>query len=199
MPDFGGNTASNWLPLVTAFLGYALAAITELFRDRRAHKREIEAQAFVRDREREARDVARRDERFERRTEFQRETLLNLQEEVFKLMRTTAEMQHSDAMALRSGVQWHKQLLPPDLNVRAFSANVQTTKLKVRVADEGVRELVNELKKHATSVACSDSETAGEQANLRMIQTYGELNDRIGELLRKLDNDEDDSELTKPI
>jgi hypothetical protein len=199
MPDLGGSTASSWLPLVTAFLGYALSAITEFLRDIRAHKREIETQASLRDREREARDEARRDERFERRTEFQRETLLNLQEEVFKLMRTTAEMQHSDVMALRSGVQWHKQLYPADLDERAFSSNVQTTKLKVRVADEGVRELVSELRKDAGSVLMSDSEAAGEQASRRMTQTYDKLNERIGELLRKLDNDADEGELKKTI
>lgn len=193
MTDLGGNTVTvpYWSPLVTAILGFASGAILEWARDARAHKREREAQASTRDREREARDAARRDQRFKWRTDFQRETLLNLQEEAFKLMRTASEAHHHDVMALRAGVPWHKQLYPLDLSDRHFSAAVQTKKLQVRVADEGVRKLVDELKELSGSVLFSRNEEVGEQASAKMALAYDELNDRIGELLRKLEDDED--------
>src|SRR5687768_4612193 len=71
---------NEWFPVFTLLLGYGTKAFSDWFQHRRA-----------REREREARDAARRDQLFERRTSFQRQTLLDLQEAIMRLTRTTAE------------------------------------------------------------------------------------------------------------
>jgi hypothetical protein len=72
----------NWLLSVgTLLLGYLTKSISDWFDFRRVSKRE-----------REAREEARRDKLFERRVEFQRATLLDLQGELMNLVRTASQM-----------------------------------------------------------------------------------------------------------
>lgn len=169
-----------WVPLVTAFAGYAAGFITEWFRDGR-----------VSERERQARQAARREQRFERRTTFQRQTLLDLQEAVMKVLRTTGEMHHQDEMASRAGAEWGKQLFEGDLSERSRLANAQTTLLGVRIRDESVRNLLKEVKKYSAEVTHSRSKGDADRAALALVSEFDKLNNRIGEVLRKLDDDED--------
>ena len=64
------------------------------------------------EREREARNATRRDQLFERRATFQRETLLALQEAASDLGRATGRISHLDTMAVRTTGK--TQLLPED-------------------------------------------------------------------------------------
>lgn len=191
MPDAGLSTSPAWLPLFGSLVGFAAGFISEWFRDQRARKREHEGAEAVSAREREARKAARREQLSERRTTFQRETLLALQEAVQRLIRTNGEMHHLDIMAARAGGEWHKQPYPDDLDGRALQANVETTKLGVRVRDESVRVLLQELKEGCVAVMFSPSPDAGEKASHNTTDVFIRLNERIGELLRKMDDDED--------
>jgi hypothetical protein len=71
MADPTPIASASWFPVLTLLLGFVTASISDWLRDRRAGLRE-----------REARETGRREQLFQRRTTFQRQTLLELQEEV---------------------------------------------------------------------------------------------------------------------
>jgi hypothetical protein len=58
----------------------------------------------------------RRDQLFERRTTFQRQTLLDLQEASTQLARSVGAINHQERVAHRSTGKWSKQLVPDDLD-----------------------------------------------------------------------------------
>lgn len=188
------NSILYWLPLITAVLGFVSGGFTEWMRDRRAYKREQASHKLTRDREREARNALRRDQLLERRANFQRETLLELQEELAKLVRATGEGNHLDNMAERAGGNWQKQLYPPELDSRIHSANVKTLMLGIRVRDAATRNMVDELRKACIEVTLCLTKAESERAVLKSMSVYAALNNRIGELLRKLDDEEASTE-----
>jgi len=183
------STLSYWLPLITAILGFLFGGLSEWLRDRRAHRRELESQERTAVREREARDALRRDQLMERRNNFQRETLLELQIEMAKLMRATGEANHHDVMAHRAEGEWQRQLYPAELDTRIHVGMTKGTMLGVRIRDELVRELVTEMKSECARTVHCKSEQEAEHAINEASSYYVKLNDRIGELLRKLDDD----------
>src|SRR4051794_25780939 len=94
-----------WFPVITLIIGAILKGIFDLVADyRRAH------------REREARREHRDEAISFRRAEFQRTTLLELQENVAILMRFAAQAHHHDVMAYRQSGKWQRALLSPELN-----------------------------------------------------------------------------------
>jgi len=184
MSDAGANTSSNWLPVISAAVtlistsvGFISSQLMERSKDRHAYERE-----------KEARESARRDNLFERRTEFQRQTLLDLQDAVMKLIRATGEMYHIDLMASRATGKWVKQLFPDELDNRAFSAGVQITVLGVRVRDKSIRDLLAQLKVHTDGVVFAKNQAEAEGSLGKMSDSFAALNARIGEVLRSLDD-----------
>jgi len=106
------STVSNWLPIATAFTGFVIAIMgilsaqmLELFKDRRAHRHEEEA-----------RDAERRDAQLERRNEFQRQALLQLQDPVMNLMRTVGSCHLFDMKRWTEERVWHVEPFPEELN-----------------------------------------------------------------------------------
>jgi hypothetical protein len=166
-------------PVVTLLLGYAPKSISELV----GHQRALE-------REREAREVARRDKLNEHRTDFQRQTLLDLQEALLNLTRTAGATHHEDIMAHRRTGEWQKQRIGEELNENVCLAMVRTAILGVRVHDDLVREMVQQCRDYASTVSISPSPNDSEVAMAAMGSTLEELNQRVGELLRKIDDDE---------
>jgi len=77
-PTDVSNTTVVWFPVVTLILGFAIGFISDWIKNRRES-----------DREREARREARRERLSDQRRNFQRETLLALQEAVQDLARAT--------------------------------------------------------------------------------------------------------------
>src|SRR5260370_11596714 len=128
-----------WFPIVTLLLGYILSSISESVRHRRALERE-----------REAREAESRDKAFERRVTFQRATLLELQDAIMGLMRTSGAMHHKDIMALKRTGEWQKQMYGEELSEASGLAMAQTTVLAGRVRDAKVRGLVTRLEDCAT-------------------------------------------------
>jgi hypothetical protein len=185
MIDAGTNTAVGWFPVLTLFLGFAASWISEWFRDGRTIKRE-----------REAREAASRVQRSERRTNFQRETLLNLQDSVAKLARATGRMHHLDEMEHRKTGKWRSSRFPENLNADAHQSNVSVMLLTSRVRDDDIRELAETFRRAANEVPiCPNAEAAGNSL-AKMAEALGSLHQSIGKMLRKLDDDEDASEIT---
>jgi hypothetical protein len=172
MPD-----SSGWFPSVTLLIGFATGAVTEWLRDRRTEGRE-----------RKARKEARRDQFLERRKDFQRQTLLDLQEAVMELIRTAGEMHYQDLMASRKAGKWVSQPVTDELNERARIVQARTTLLSVRVRDDSVRGFVDELKGHASSLVVSKSQAESEATFANINPIFQKLNERVGQLLREMDD-----------
>src|ERR1700680_2831546 len=129
----------NWLLSVeTLLLGYLTKSISDWLDFRRISKRE-----------REAREEARRDKLFERRVEFQRATLLDLQEAVMNLVRTASQMHVQDIKAHNETGIWQRQLFGEELSEAARLAHARVALLSVRVRDEAVRNLVDDINQGA--------------------------------------------------
>jgi hypothetical protein len=171
MPDI---SSTSWFPVLTLLIGYGTKSLTDWFQHRRAVQRE-----------REAREATRQDQLFERRATFQRETLLALQEAAMKLGRATGAIHHKDIMALRTTGK--QQLLPADLDEDYRVAQARTSMLASRVRDNAVRELVEQFRKFSTESTLVKTQEDN-RALTAMMQIHDQLNQRIGELLRTLDD-----------
>src|SRR5256885_15374250 len=89
------HSMTVWFPIVTLLLGYILSSISESVR----HRRTLE-------REREAREAERRDKALEPRATFQPATLLEIQDGLIDLKRTSRAHHHQDINALnRTGAK----------------------------------------------------------------------------------------------
>jgi len=63
--------------------------------------------------------------------------------------------------------------------------------LNSRVRDKKISEIVESFRNWANQVGLTASPAEGNTAIVRMSETIAPLHERIGEVLRKLDNDED--------
>lgn len=173
MPDLG---ASVW-PAITLLLGYAAKAVEDWVRDNRTYKRE---QA--------ARLESRRDKLQERRADFQRETLLALQDECWKLQRACGRSHHEDTLSFRETGQWGTTQLSEEANTGAFESTKNIGRLRVRVHDENVRSLAAQMTSKVSETLLARSK---EDADLRLSESMEiakELNERIGFLIRSIDD-----------
>jgi hypothetical protein len=190
MPDATSSASSSWFPLLTALGGYLTSAVTEYLRDRRARERDRATAAAMSEREREARAAATRLQLFQRRSDFQRETLLSLQDAVAQLARAAGRMHHPDEMEYRRTGQWGGHLFPEDLNDSAHQAGVKTLMLMVRVRDDKVREMMKTFRDHANQVGICRTEIESRLALEGMSAALDPLHERIGMVLRILDEEE---------
>lgn len=191
MSDAAANQAANWFPVITLLLGFVASSITEYLRDRRTGTREMFAAAATSAREREAREAERRLQLFERRSHFQRDTLLSLQDTVLQLARSAGRMHHLDEIEYKKTGQWGRQQFPEDLNMSAHEAGVKVLILSVRVRDEVIREMMEEFRKHANRLGICRTPEESQQALNGMLAVLEPLNERIGMILRKLDDEEE--------
>jgi hypothetical protein len=191
MPDAVTATSGNWFPLVAAFGGYIAGFITEWFRDERAFKRELAKEEATSAREREARQAARRVQLSERRANFQRETLLAAQDTATKLARTAGRIHHLDEMEYRKTEKWAGASLPEDLNRDSHEATVSLMVLTSRVRDDNIREMLKSLRSLSSVVGLSRTREQETEAMNKLGALLEPLHERIGEVLRKLDDDED--------
>jgi hypothetical protein len=174
MPDV---TTTSWFPVVTLLLGYGTKSLSDWFQNRRDVARE-----------REAREAIRQEQRFERRSTFQRQTLLDLQEACMQLTRATGATHHLDEMSFRSSGTWQRQLLPEELDKNYHLAQTRTLMLSVRVRDDVVRQLVEKLRSHSAKATMSTSQADSNREIANMVPIHDELQKRMGELLREIDD-----------
>jgi hypothetical protein len=170
---------AQWLPVLTTILGACIVLITEALRDRRTSERE-----------RAARAETRRLQLLERRTTFQRQNLLDLQEALLQLARTTGQMQIYDIKAYRNTGTWQKNLYPPELDEANRVANTRTSMLGVRVRDNAVRDLLEQFKSCSAGVIMSRSAEESDRSSKNVVAVLEKLQQRIGEVLRTLDDEE---------
>jgi hypothetical protein len=163
---------SSVLPFVTLVLGWGLSQLTEHFKANR---------------DRAANALERREDRLLRRDEFQRETLLSLQEALTGL---------SESAGMKYGHRIQSDnpdsvLVPHSLLEAYRKANTQTSMLKARVQDEAIRMSVNNIQIKFTEADDFPTREKARQALSDALQLLFHLNDRIGQVLRELDTRDD--------
>jgi hypothetical protein len=163
-----------WLPLATLILGYVGSLVTEWVRDSRAATREARAQ-----------DQARTHDRVERRNEFQRQTLLSMQEAVFDLVRSVGALHTEDLVTHQRTGKWN-ELGSDEWNEKNMVANRMNAMLSARVLDDNLREQIERLRTAATRVLLARSKQESEKEMDNMVALFEHVNGRVGEILRSL-------------
>lgn len=169
--------------------GYWLAGRNEEARDQRATARESADR-------REA--LAERLE--EDRHNFQRDTLLELQDELQRLARVTTKINLQDQKTLKERGQMY--LLPEGLSDEAFQVTVSVQRLRTRVLDDELRQRIEDFvaicSRDAILPAGFEPEKAIahlEHQNKQMGDYYIALNELLGQHLRR---ELDRRDLAKP-
>jgi hypothetical protein len=119
----------------------------------------------------------------DRRAEFQRNTLLELQETLHRVARATAESYHKDSMAYRETGKRLAQV-PEELNQRLQESIMRTRILQVRVEDETLRNLVDRVIDASTKATVMPLREENIQGMRELLTTFKSANDRLGERLR---------------
>jgi hypothetical protein len=176
----GITTAINTFSgAVSVLLGFATSWLSARYQNTATVKRE-----------RESRLAVHRDQLAERRAEFQRQTLIELQDAVFDLMRATGAMHHQDEMAFRKTGQWQKQFLGDELDQKALMSNRRTSMFKVRVRDGSLRDMVGKLSNLCAQVAISIDRDHSNGAMMEAGELFEKVQERIGELIRTINDEE---------
>ena len=177
MTDVATNSVSYWVPIATAFGGYISAQISDWLRDRRTHERE-----------REARNAIRQNTVLERRNEFQRQTLLDLQEWAMKLMQSVGSAHLFDMRRWAKDREWHVERYPDDTNSAIQTSNAQTAMLGVRVRNEDVKNLLWRLKHEADTITAAKTPKMAQTAIGEASTLFVLFNEKIGQVLIELDD-----------
>lgn len=183
-------TAINWFPgALSVLLGFAAKSVSDWLQDKRAYQRD-----------RETRDVLRRDQLAERRAEFQRQTLLELQEVLQDLARAVGASHHQDEMQFKETGRWQRHLIRSEIDDQFFQANRRALVLTVRVRDESLRESLKRFRDFTSQIESGirgrndeDDASARRASTTALLGAMGLLppiQERIGELLRTLDDEE---------
>jgi hypothetical protein len=185
-------TAVSWFSgAFLVLLGFGTKFISDWFQDKRTLQRE-----------RETRDALRRDQLAERRANFQRQTLLELQEALQDLARATGAANVQDERAFKETGRWQRQLLGEEINQQIFLANRRVLMLTVRVRDQALRDALNRFRNLTNDTEVTNRNAT--HAELReasnvlfrsAVSSLEPIQERIGELLRSLD--EEESELAR--
>lgn len=171
---------SAWLAAtLSVIVGGALTMLSAWIADKRLNERE-----------RESRREERRERIALRRSDFQRETLLALQEASQKLLRTAGAMHHQDVVAFRQTGRWQRQQLSDDLDANYLQHNTDTMLLASRVRDAETRSLTDKLRTQTSAAGFSSTEKDAEGRMMAAADIQQALTQRIGQLLRELDEAE---------
>jgi len=185
MLDTTGANSGTWIPAaLTAFGGFATAALSFLgvrILDARKDERTFQ-------REKAAREEGRRDRVIERRNEQERQTLIEVQAVAQRYLRNAGKMEHFEVMQSRETGKWQQTQYPPLLSDQAHEIGIQLLALTVRVRDEQVRNLVDQLTDSALGASSTKSEAQSREKMSAASDCFDKLNKRINEVLRALDD-----------
>ncbi len=174
MPNLAGL-----LPVSYVLLGYGIKYLDGWLQ----HNRTLE-------RERETRSALRQDAIAERRTQFQRQTLLDLQPALMDLARHASKMHLHDLTGYRTTGAFHLQAYPDDANQGFGLAAALTSMLAVRANDAEVRVLTAAFKSAASDISGARNPDDSIASFVKMSRSFESLQERIGVVLRALDEDD---------
>jgi len=165
------------LPLATLVIGLVAKPLTDWLDARR-----------IREREREARLESRRDQVFERRNSFQRQTLLAMQDKVNELIQLSSTTWENHRAYLVESLKANAPIAPP-LGSKDFLASlIQAMILAERVRDDKCRELANKFVETVSNVTSLTAPEDWQRFSDKVYDGFTNLNSGIGKLLRELDD-----------
>ncbi|PYV75386.1 MAG: hypothetical protein DMG96_17365 [Acidobacteria bacterium] len=183
MADATAASATGWLPVFTLLLGAGITLVATVITSLLQHR-------LTSQRERETRRELRRDQLAERRADFQRETLIQLQEATTDLSRAVGWASGQDETAFEQTGQWGKREHHTDVDVQANVAMGRTLMFMVRLRDRPLRDLVEEFRIQVIQVLGSTDKQHSHRSFANMQDEYEKVQRRLGELLRTLDDEE---------
>lgn len=157
------------LPFVTLALGWLLAEMSNWFKTRREERN---------------RKMLRNESKEDQRAEFQRQILLEIQEKLLQLSRSTFQLYFTDLTAHNQGNRWGANIVSNELAEKDRELTMRLTALTVRVADDGMREQISNYHETCKRVGSATSQDEARQAYAEMEQLFGGVNARLGALLR---------------
>lgn len=128
---------------------------------------------------------AREDIRQQERDDFQRTTLLELQEVLGQYVRAVGEVRVHDERAKTATGQWDRTQLPGDVSSKAFESGRRARQLVLRVRDDILRERFDAFYKQAIGVELLDPNCDPEMQMVSFRERLRELEDRLGMNVRK--------------
>jgi hypothetical protein len=174
------SMASELIPAVTLALGAVGTLGAQGLRER-----------FTLGREREARTA----ERQVARDALQRETLLELQDAILRVVRNTSQLRIHHQIVYASKGTYARELDPPELSDENREAMAITTRLRQRVLDDELRQHVRDVQELCTQITMppqvmgeTDEQAArrAEEASGRLARDYNDLENHLGRVLRTL-------------
>lgn len=177
-----GTVAAAVFPVITLIIGHLLATRSDRAKDERAA-----------DRERVARAEQRRHRILERRAEFQRSVLVELQDVAIAYARATGAGFHEDMVAhRRQGAAWGSQQLSDGVSDRHAELQRRLNILIARIGPGAVQERAKHLADLCNRGAYARSESAASAAMSELGDAMTDLNEEVGRALRRLDALEDE-------
>jgi hypothetical protein len=177
------NTFSYWLPFITGSVGLGSGIVLEWLRDKRTYERE----RVARDDARRDKQVEQRNKQIEQRNDLQRQTLLDLQEALLKLMQSAGSAHSLNARVHTTSGAWNHNHYPEEFNDTLRLAQATSTLLVVRIRDRDVRNEADAVKIHCARVTGAKNRIESDSGMEQASKLFSSVNTRIGELIRELD------------
>jgi hypothetical protein len=153
------------ITLAAALAGYAASIVQQLLTETRTDARETRRRA---------------EDRQNHRAEFQRATLLELQETLHDLGRAAAQIAHADMMEhRRTGAPIGRNLLGDELGEGARLAHPRVAILVLRVSDDAVRESVTRVTELSAHFALERIEAEDTALRLQLVDANETANQAI--------------------
>ncbi|MCZ4432047.1 hypothetical protein O3S81_20260 [Agrobacterium sp. SOY23] len=175
-----GVSPEAWFPIITLLVGALLKGVFDILTERRAERREARL-----------RREQRRDALQLKRAEFQHATLVEFQEATGRLVRLFGRAHFVDEMHFRETGKWKGARLPSDLDQDLANEQAIFARLRVRIRDEKTRKLAADFSDLAIGAIMSKDQDDARAAMMAMTDRMVELTERVGELIRDLESDED--------
>jgi len=137
-------------------------------------------------RERDARAQGRQEALEDKRIEFQRDTLLSLQDTLREHWRGGVLIWSTNLSVKRRTGTWADSGLSDDDDLQLYDATIRLNALSERVLDDDLRRLVAEYKNCHTALAFARNEADANLAHDMTMEAYNAANSRLGSLLRAL-------------
>jgi hypothetical protein len=175
------NTNVSWLvPTMTAFGGYVSGFLVEWFRDARAHSREREAKA-----------TARSEAQTDRRLDFQRQSLLDLQDAICEMVADVRQVHVEGAAQMLGGREWSKVAASVETSTKAMNSRDRVIKLRARIRDDQTHKLTGNVLVAIVRILDATSYEVAKKTLAEVEDSLRIACERIGATLKTFDEAEE--------
>lgn len=136
--------------------------------------------------ERAARAATREENARFKHAEFQRTTLLELQEATHALLRVSSQIQLHDIQRSRDAGEWTKEAAPEEVSNEGRRLQAKTHLLASRAYDGAIRSKIIQIKRFCTGLTTARTEKESREALDNATIIFQSFNDEVGETLRNM-------------